>query len=70
MYAFWSTAYCATLCNIGLKGDYMKAHSILFFVFFVSLQGCSMKQVTQAVYDSAKGDECMKKTNTIECDLN
>ena len=48
----------------------MKTYCALLFVLFITLQGCSMKQVSQAVYDSAKGDECMKKTGTIECDLN
>jgi len=48
----------------------MKVYISLLFILFMGIQGCSMKQVTQAVYDSAKGDECMKKTGTIECDLN
>jgi hypothetical protein len=52
------------------KASPMKTYSALLFSFLIALQGCSMKQVTQAVYDSAKGDECMKKTGTIECDLN
>lgn len=48
----------------------MRIYSALLLVLFIALPGCSMKQVSQAVYDSAKGDECMKKTGTIECDLN
>jgi hypothetical protein len=31
---------------------------------------CSWQQVGQGVYDSAKSDECMRKTGKLQCDLN
>ncbi len=42
----------------------------LLSVLILLAGACSWQQVGQGIYDSAKSDECMRKTGKLECDLN